>query len=173
MRPDGALSANDAQWTGPDAAAHLLDAMQSQGGKTSGVQPANAIALGLTPAIQWPGFSYLAFRLLHAALERGHDVNVFAYEGAVALAFSKQMAHANATHGRDVEQEAHPLPRVWVEKLQALAKRRGAKLEWVNCGLCVDERGVAESVAGVKRGTPADFLGMAQAADNTLVIATR
>jgi tRNA 2-thiouridine synthesizing protein D len=114
-----------------------------------------------------------AFRLLNAALERGHDVNVFAYEGAVALAFARQAPHANATHGRDAEQEAHPLPRVWIEKLQALAARRGARLQWINCGLCVDERGVGEAVDGVRRGTPADFWGMAQAADNTLVIATK
>ena len=56
-----------------------------------------------------------AFRLLHAALDRGHDVNVFAYEGAVGLAFARQTAHPNATHGRDAEQESHPLPRVWIE----------------------------------------------------------
>ena len=31
-----------------------------------------------------------AFRLLHAALTRGCDVNVFAYGGAVALSFAKQ-----------------------------------------------------------------------------------
>ena len=114
-----------------------------------------------------------AFRLLHAALDRGHDVNVFAYEGAVGLAFARQTAHANAAHGHDAEQEAHPLPRVWIEQLQAFAERRGARLQWVNCGLCVDERGVAETIGGVKRGSPADFWGMAQAADNTLVIATR
>ena len=114
-----------------------------------------------------------AFRLLHAALDAGHDVNVFAYEGAVALAFARQMPHANATHGHDAEQEAHPLPRVWIERLQALAARRGAQLRWVNCGLCVDERGVGEAIAGVERGTPADFWGMAQAAASTLVIGTR
>jgi tRNA 2-thiouridine synthesizing protein D len=114
-----------------------------------------------------------AFRLLHAALERGHDVSVFAYEGAVGLAFARQAAHANATHGHDAEQEAHPLPRVWIERLQAFAADRGAKLEWVNCGLCVDERGVAEAIGGVRRGSPADFWAMAQASDNTLVIATR
>lgn len=114
-----------------------------------------------------------AFRLLHAALERGNDVNVFAYEGAVALSFARQAPHANATHGRDADAEAHPLPRVWIEKLQALAAQRGAQLQWINCGLCVDERGVGDAVDGVKRGSPADFWGMAQAADNTLVIATK
>jgi tRNA 2-thiouridine synthesizing protein D len=43
----------------------------------------------------------------------------------------------------------------------------------VNCGLCVDERGAANAIAGVRRGSPADFWQMAEASDNTLVIATR
>ena len=49
----------------------------------------------------------------------------------------------------------------------------GGKLTWTNCGLCVDERGVGEAVAGVGRGSPVDFWKMAEAADNTLVIPTR
>ena len=48
-----------------------------------------------------------AIRLIHAAIERGHDVNVFAYEGAVAVPFARQSAHANAVHGRD-EGDAPP-----------------------------------------------------------------
>ena len=31
------------------------------------------------------------FRLVDLALKRGHDVTVFCYEGAVSLAFAKQM----------------------------------------------------------------------------------
>jgi tRNA 2-thiouridine synthesizing protein D len=50
--------------------------------------------------------------------------------------------------------------------------RRG-KFDWVNCGLCVDERGATEAVEGVRRGSPGDFLKMAEASDNTLVIGTR
>ena len=48
-----------------------------------------------------------------------------------------------------------------------------AKIDWVNCGLCVDERGAGDAIAGVRRGSPADFWQMAEASDNTLVIATR
>jgi tRNA 2-thiouridine synthesizing protein D len=114
-----------------------------------------------------------AFRLMHAALERGCNVNVFAYEGAVALAFARQAAHANAQHGRDVDQEAHPLPRQWIAALRALAARRGATLDWINCGLCVDERGVGEMTDGTRRGTPADFWAAAGKSTNTLVIPTR
>jgi tRNA 2-thiouridine synthesizing protein D len=114
-----------------------------------------------------------AFRLLDLAVRRGHDVNVFAYEGAVALPFARQAPHANAVHGRDVEQEDHPNPKDWVSAILAEAARRGAAVDWVQCGLCVDERGVGEWVAGPRRGSPADLVKFAEASDNTLVIATR
>jgi tRNA 2-thiouridine synthesizing protein D len=39
--------------------------------------------------------------------------------------------------------------------------------------LCVDERGAANSIEGVKRGGPADFFRMAQESTNCLVIATK
>ena len=113
------------------------------------------------------------FRVIEAALEAGHDVNVFAYEGAVALPFAKQAPHANAVHGRDAATENHPLPRAWIESLFALAAARGRRLDWVNCGLCVDERGVAEAIAGVRRGTPADFWKMSLESRNTLTAGTR
>ena len=114
-----------------------------------------------------------AFRLIDAALRAGHDVNVFAYEGAVALAFARQAGHANAVHGRDATAENHPLPRVWITELLGLAKEAGRKLEWVNCGLCIDERGVGESIEGVRRGSPADLWKMSIESANTLVIGTR
>lgn len=131
----------------------------------------------LTFALMDPPFesarSTTALRLIDAALRRGHDVNVFAYEGAVHLAFARQQAHANAVHGRSVEDEDHPLPREWIAALQAAAQAAGSRLEWVNCGLCVDERGVAESIPGVRRGGPPDFAAFVEAADNTLVIPVR
>jgi tRNA 2-thiouridine synthesizing protein D len=114
-----------------------------------------------------------AFRLLHAALTRGCDVNVFAYEGAVSLSFVRQSAHPNAVHGRDATEEDHPLSKNWIAQLLEYARERGAKLDWVNCGLCVDERGVAEAIGGVRRGSPADCWKMAQASSGTLVIPTK
>jgi tRNA 2-thiouridine synthesizing protein D len=112
-------------------------------------------------------------RLVDEAVRRGYHVTVFAYEGAVALAFARQAGHANAVHGRDVLEEDHPLPKDWVTSLFATAERSGGRLEWVNCGLCVDERGVGEAVPCVRRGSPADLWKAAQASDNTLVIGTR
>ncbi|KAA3605474.1 MAG: FeS-binding protein [Planctomycetota bacterium] len=114
--------------------------------------------------------STTAFRLIEAALRKGFHVNVFAYEGAVALPFLQQRAHANAVHGRDVEQEEHPLPHQWVQSLMRLAEEKGLQLQWVNCGLCVDERGVDQAVSGVRRGTPGDLWQFAQQSVNTLII---
>jgi tRNA 2-thiouridine synthesizing protein D len=68
------------------------------------------------------------FRLLDAALEKGAGVRIFAYEGAVALAFSKQSPHGNAVHGHDCEEEAHPLTKDWIAALQEKSRRQGAQL---------------------------------------------
>jgi tRNA 2-thiouridine synthesizing protein D len=114
-----------------------------------------------------------AMRLIDVAARRGYNVNVFAYEGAVYVPFAHQKAHPNAVHGHDVDEEDHPLPKEWVSALIKEAEKNGGKIDWVNCGLCVDERGAADSVEGVRRGTPADFWGMAGDSDNTLVIPTK
>ena len=114
-----------------------------------------------------------AFRIIAAALAKGIDVNVFAYEGAVALAMKDQQPHANPVRGTTVEQEDHPTTRAFIAGLLALAQEKGARLEWVNCGLCVDERGAVNWIEGVRRGGPPDFLKMVEGSSNTLVIPTR
>jgi tRNA 2-thiouridine synthesizing protein D len=114
-----------------------------------------------------------ALRLIDIAVRRGYTVNVFAYEGAVLLPFARQQPHPNAVHGRNVEEENHLLTKDVVAALAAEATQNGGKLDWVNCGLCVDERGAGEAIEGIRRGSPADFWKMAEASDNTLVIATR
>ena len=119
------------------------------------------------------GRTVTALRLLDIAARRGYDLTVFAYEGAVSLAFAKQEPHANAVHGRDLAEEDHPVPREWVAALIKTAEANGGKLDWINCGLCVDERGVAEALPFVKRGTPGNLLEWAEASDNTLIIGTR
>ncbi len=114
-----------------------------------------------------------ALRLMDIAVKRGYDVNVFAYEGAVNVAFAKQTPHANAVHGRDVAQEDHPNPKDWVAALFKEAAQRGGKIDWVQCGLCVDERGAGECIEGPRRGSPADLLKFFEESDNTLVIPTK
>lgn len=126
----------------------------------------------LTIALMDPPYesanSTTAFRIISTALKKGISVNVFAYEGAVFLPFKEQAPHANPVKGTTVEEEAHPTTKSFVASLLETGK-----LTWVNCGLCVDERGASGAVEGVKRGGPADFLKMAQESTNTLVIPTK
>jgi tRNA 2-thiouridine synthesizing protein D len=114
-----------------------------------------------------------ALRLIDIAARRGYAITVFAYEGAAALAFSKQAPHPNAVHGRDAGEEDHPLPKDWIASLIRTAEENGGKIDWINCGLCVDERGVNESIHGTRRGTPADLWNASRASDGTLVIGTK
>ena len=117
--------------------------------------------------------STTALRLIDIAVRRGYDVNVFAYEGAVNLPFAKQTPHPNAVHGRDAAQEDHPNPKDWILAVMEAAEKNGGKVDWINCGLCVDERGASESIPGVRRGTPGDFWKFAENSTNTLVIPTK
>lgn len=113
------------------------------------------------------------FRLLDAALEARANVNVFAYEGAVALSFAQQQAHGNSVHGRNVDEEAHPLSREWIVALQHKAQDYRLQFNWINCGLCADERGINDAIAGCGRGSPADLWRFASVADNALIVGTR
>jgi tRNA 2-thiouridine synthesizing protein D len=114
-----------------------------------------------------------AFRLLDAAARRGYTINVFAYEGASALAFARQAPHPNPIHGKDLAAENHPTTKDQIAALLASAETNGGKVDWVNCGMCVDARGVGEYVAGTRRGSPADFHTFTEASDNVLVIPTK
>ena len=127
----------------------------------------------LTLAIMNPPYesanSTTAFRIIAAALKQGMNVDVFAYEGAVCLPLLEQAGHANPVKGTTAEEEEHPTTRAMVAALFALSNGN-ARLSWVNCGLCVDERGAHNVVEGVKRGSPADLLKMCVDATSTLVI---
>lgn len=130
----------------------------------------------LTIALMDPPYesanSTTAFRIISAALKQGINVNVFAYEGAVCLPLRDQAPHANPVKGTTVEQEEHPTTKEFVRSLLESGKD-DTRLTWVNCGLCVDERGASNVVDGVKRGSPADFFKMASESNNTLVIPTK
>ena len=128
----------------------------------------------LTIALMDPPYesanSTTAMRIIAAALGQGLRVSVFAYEGAVCLPLKEQAPHANPVKGTTVEEEDHPTTSRFVS---ALLEMGGGRLTWVNCGLCVDERGASNTIEGVRRGSPADFFRMAQESTNTLVIPTK
>ena len=117
--------------------------------------------------------STTALRIVNAALEQGHNVNVFAYEGAVSLTIRGQQPHANPVKGTTVEEEQHPTTKDWIASLFRLANKKGVRLDWINCGLCVDERGAGDWIEGPRRGGPKDFLEVSQASQATLVIPTK
>lgn len=112
-----------------------------------------------------------AFRLIEAALHKGYAVNVFAYEGAVNLTMKGQQPHANPAHGKSVDEEHHPLTRDIVAGL--FASGQGEHLRWMNCGMCVDERGAGDWIDGPRRGSPADFWKWVTESDQILVITCR
>ena len=114
-----------------------------------------------------------AMRMMDAAVEQGMNLNVFAYEGSVFLPFAHQKPHPNAMHGHDAAEEAHPLSKDWVAALQKAAEAKGTKLDWVNCGLCVSERGATDCIPGIRLGSPADLVKFTEVSDNVLVIPTR
>ena len=109
-------------------------------------------------------------RIVDAALRKGHAVNVFAYEGAVSMTLKDQAQHPNPVKGTTVEQQDHPTT---AKLVQGLFKMSDGRLSWINCGMCVDERGATQWVEGPKRGGPGDFYKWTQESNNTLVIGTR
>ena len=133
---------------------------------------ADTLTVAIMDAPYEAAASTTAFRIIAAALQKGINVNVFAYEGAVSLTMKEQAPHANPVKGTSVEEEDHPTTRDLVAALVEVGKSE-PKLTWVNCGLCVDERGAGNWIDGVKRGGPADFLKMANESTRTLVIPTK
>lgn len=130
----------------------------------------------LTLALMDPPYesarSTTALRIIDAALRKGHHVRVFAYEGAVNLTMRAQQPHANPAKGTTVAEEQHPTTKEWIAALFTLVQP-GHTLEWINCGLCVDERGAGEWIEGPRRGTPKDFLDWVPTSDAVLVIPTK
>ena len=131
---------------------------------------ASTITLALMDAPYESERSTTAFRFIDAALRKGHTVQVFAYEGAVNLTMADQAPHPNPVKGTSAEEEHHPTTKDWVA---ALFDSADGRLEWVNCGLCVDERGAANWIDGPRRGGPKDFVDWVEASDQAFVIPTR
>jgi tRNA 2-thiouridine synthesizing protein D len=111
-----------------------------------------------------------ALRIVDAALRKGHNVNVFAYEGAVNLTMAEQAPHPNPVKGTSVEEEQHPTTKDWIA---ALFRSADGRLNWVNCGLCVDERGAGNWIEGPVRGAPAAFAEWTKTSDATIVVPTK
>ena len=104
-------------------------------------------------------------RIVDAAVRKGHRVNVFAYEGAVNLTMKDQAAHPNPVKGTTIEDQDHPSTAKFIAGLLATEQ-----VDWINCGLCVDERGAGNWIAGARRGGPADLFKWFEESTNTLIM---
>lgn len=119
------------------------------------------------------GTTATSLRMIDSALRKGLNVNVFAFEGAVSVAMANQAPHPNPVHATSVEEENHPTTAAFVRGFVELAKAKGVKLDWVNCGFCVAERGAEPFVEGTRKGGPPDFAKMIANTDVTVVVPTR
>src|SRR5260370_41118609 len=126
------------------------------------------ITIAIMDAPYESGRSTTALRLVDLAAKRGYNINVFAYEGAVLQPFAAKKAHPNAVHGRDVEQENHFIPKDVIAALMREAENNGGKIEWGECGLCVDGRGGGGALPRARRGSPPAFGHAARARANSL-----
>ena len=109
-----------------------------------------------------------AMRIIDVAVRKGHKVNVFAYEGAVTLTMAEQKAHPNPVKGTSAEDQHHPTTSSWIAGLL-----KTELVDWINCGLCVDERGAGNWIEGAHRGGPADLYKSFTETTNTLIIGTK
>ena len=57
---------------------------------------AKTLSIAIMGASYESANSTTALRIIHSALNQGHNVNVFAYEGAVSLTIKKQKPHINS-----------------------------------------------------------------------------
>ena len=130
----------------------------------------------ITVALMEPPYeaesSTTALRIIDAALRKGINVNVFAYEGAVTMTIKGQSSHPNPVKGLSADEHDHATTARFIEGLFKLSGE-SAKLDWINCGMCVDERGPAEWIEGPRRGGPPDLYNWSTESTNTLVIGTR
>ena len=93
---------------------------------------------------------------------------MFAYEGAVNLTMADQKAHPNPVKGTSAEEQQHPTTANFIAGLF-----KTELVDWINCGLCVDERGSGNWIEGAHRGAPANFLEWSAESNNTLVMGTK
>ena len=114
--------------------------------------------------------SSTALRIIHAALKEGHNVRVFAYGGAINLTTKTQQSPANPVQETSVEEEQQTAAKDRAASLFQLAKQQGVKLDWVNCGLCVDDKEAEDGPEGLRLVGPRDLVDASLASDATMVI---
>ena len=110
-------------------------------------------------------------RIADAAIRKGHKINIFAYEGAVNLTSRDQASHPNPVKGTSaLYEEDHPSTARFI---RGLFETDADAIDWINCGVCADERGTINWIDGVRKGSPADLFQWFEESDNTLIIGAK
>lgn len=111
-------------------------------------------------------------RLTEKLLQRGVDVNVWAFEEAVTLTNRDQIDHNEPSSLQKVLGDKHTHVSKGIDALLR-AGLHGAKLDWVSCILCVQERGVEKhQMGGSIIGTLGDLWKFVKSADIVISIPT-
>ncbi len=111
-------------------------------------------------------------RLVEKLLQKGVDVNVWAFEEAVTLTNKDQIDHNEPSSLQKVLGDKHGHVGKPVDMLMR-AGLHGAQLNWVSCILCVQERGVEKhQMNGAIIGTLGDLWKFVRAADKVISIPT-
>lgn len=113
--------------------------------------------------------STMALHIIHAALKDGHNVRVFAIEGAANLTAKTPRPPANSVKETSVEEKRETATKDRAAPLFRLAKQRGVKLDWVNGGFCVDDREAGDWPEGLRGVGPKDLVDASLASDATMV----
>lgn len=109
-------------------------------------------------------------RLAERLLQRGVEVNVWTFEEGISLSNRDQIEHLEPASLREVIGEKHAPAGKFVDALLR-AGLHGAKLDWVCCILCVQERGVHNhQMNGVIVGTLGDLWKFVANADKVIAI---
>jgi len=111
-------------------------------------------------------------RLAEKLLERDIEVNVFAFEEAVTLTNRDQIEHNEPPSLRKVLGDRHVFVGKFVDQLLRVGLH-GAKMDWVTCILCAQERGVENhQIGGAIVGTLGDLWKFVRGADHVIAIPT-
>jgi tRNA 2-thiouridine synthesizing protein D len=111
-------------------------------------------------------------RLAEKLLERGIEVNVWAFEEAVTLTNRDQIEHNEPPSLKKILGDKHAYVGKFIDQLLRVGLH-GAKMDWVTCILCAQERGVdRHQMGGAIIGTLGDLWKFVGDADQVIAIPT-
>jgi len=114
--------------------------------------------------------STTALHIIHAALKNGHNVRVFAMEGTANLTAKAPQPPANSVKETSMEEERQTATEDRAASLFQLAKQQGVELDWVDCGLRIDDREERDWPDGLRGIKPKDLVDASLGSDATVVI---